>query len=803
MKLIALEVKNYRVLKRVSLRFPDAVIGIHGPNGAGKSSLVESIAWALYGTPAARTGRDEVKSGFASPSDNCEVALTFNVRGEDYRVERRLIGKTDRAEVKLFRSERSESVGVTDTEAAISQLIGLDWLGFRTSFLARQAELSAFTDVVASKRREHLTRMLGIERLDSAIKNVRTDSRTAEEKAAVVGRQLSDRNLLLADIESLGLKIADAKSEANISKSALAEADKKLAESTAYYSSMVAKHARFKELSAMKQGAIEKRDTLAKRLEGLRRESADLVRLSERARILESETAGLEKSRLELAELRNLKERAVLVDSLKKRRGQLVEEVEKKQVRLGAIEVGLLKSKEMLATLPTGLPEMIADKEKRLAAMRDDLSGIRARKTQAEKEAAKLSEKLGSIESLGPGSECDRCRRPLGDDFATIRAHFENDLLIVKADIGKLSAEESTLTTRGTEEKRSLETLTAQMEEARTLDAKALSLEKERTQISEDMITVSGQLAGIEKELAGAGEAVFDENRCAALEFSVKKMEAGKSELDILRGQLGRSVEVERQTEDISNEAEEAIHVVSRFETELAGLNFDEQLFLAAEVNRNEAAKEREEALARSTSADSHIRVMEMDMKGKEEAIARLVRLAQEREQFLDEQHYLQKLSSIFGDFREGLIAQIRPTLAELSSGLYAEVTNGKYALIELDDDYEMRIMDASQFYGIRRFSGGEKDLANLCLRLAISLSISMSAGLERGFIILDEVFGSQDSDRKELILKAMVNLRERFPQIFLITHTEEIKNRVEQLIEVRPTAMGYSEIAVNGVVAV
>ena len=106
--------------------------------------------------------------------------------------------------------------------------------------------------------------------------------------------------------------------------------------------------------------------------------------------------------------------------------------------------------------------------------------------------------------------------------------------------------------------------------------------------------------------------------------------------------------------------------------------------------------------------------------------------------------------------------------------------------------------MDDGQFYGVDRFSGGEKDLANLCLRLAISVTLTESAGLNRSFVILDEVFGSQDNERKNLILNGLAKLKDRFPQILLITHIDDIKDGVEQIIDVKPTGLGWSEIVVN-----
>jgi len=70
---------------------------------------------------------------------------------------------------------------------------------------------------------------------------------------------------------------------------------------------------------------------------------------------------------------------------------------------------------------------------------------------------------------------------------------------------------------------------------------------------------------------------------------------------------------------------------------------------------------------------------------------------------------------------------------------------------------------------------------------------------MEQSFVILDEVFGSQDASRRELIFKSLANLKERFPQILLVTHLEELKNRVEALIELVPQPGGWSEVRVNG----
>lgn len=75
---------------------------------------------------------------------------------------------------------------------------------------------------------------------------------------------------------------------------------------------------------------------------------------------------------------------------------------------------------------------------------------------------------------------------------------------------------------------------------------------------------------------------------------------------------------------------------------------------------------------------------------------------------------------------------------------------------------------------------------------------ISESSQVGFSFIILDEIFGSQDALRKENILNALARLKNRFRQIFLITHIDDIKDSVENLIYVTENEDGTSDLVLQ-----
>ena len=83
-----LRLRNYRSIRNLNLDFPESgLLGIVGDNGAGKSSILESIAWALYGSQAIR-GKAE---GLTTVGEKgCKVILEFDQGGNSYVLTRSL-----------------------------------------------------------------------------------------------------------------------------------------------------------------------------------------------------------------------------------------------------------------------------------------------------------------------------------------------------------------------------------------------------------------------------------------------------------------------------------------------------------------------------------------------------------------------------------------------------------------------------------------------------------------------------------------------------------------------------------------
>jgi exonuclease SbcC len=102
--------------------------------------------------------------------------------------------------------------------------------------------------------------------------------------------------------------------------------------------------------------------------------------------------------------------------------------------------------------------------------------------------------------------------------------------------------------------------------------------------------------------------------------------------------------------------------------------------------------------------------------------------------------------------------------------------------VITLDEDYNIFVNSNESDEDIDFYSGGEVDLINVALRLAISKLISNDIKM----IALDEIFKFQDRIRKQDIMDAIKTLSgDVFDQIFIITHDDFIKQNCDNLIEI------------------
>lgn len=149
--------------------------------------------------------------------------------------------------------------------------------------------------------------------------------------------------------------------------------------------------------------------------------------------------------------------------------------------------------------------------------------------------------------------------------------------------------------------------------------------------------------------------------------------------------------------------------------------------------------------------------------------------------------------AQLLTEFRSYQSQRAWPHLEQGASAILSAATDGRYADVRLSDDFKIVVVDRGIEHELSRFSGGEQDVTNLCLRLAIAEWVARERGAEIDFVVLDEVFGSQDDERRQLLLSELRALGNRFQQLLVITHLADIADLCEHQIEVRLEEPGRS----------
>ena len=97
MKLRSLTMRYFRQHSETSVQFPDGLVGIIGSNGSGKTTILEAIAFALFGSKALRGKVEDVrtrtapfKSGRGKKDQEVRVELAIELEGIVFKIERSL-----------------------------------------------------------------------------------------------------------------------------------------------------------------------------------------------------------------------------------------------------------------------------------------------------------------------------------------------------------------------------------------------------------------------------------------------------------------------------------------------------------------------------------------------------------------------------------------------------------------------------------------------------------------------------------------------------------------------------------------
>ncbi|HEV7703737.1 MAG TPA: SMC family ATPase, partial [Gemmatimonadaceae bacterium] len=210
MRLNSVALTNFRQHADTRIDFDSGLTGVIGANGSGKTTILEAIAWAIYGTAAARGTRESIRHNRAGARATVRVELDFDLGGHRYRVVRGLTS----AELYLDGGLSPIASSISGVTELLTRRLGMTREEFFNTYFTGQKELSVMAAMGPSERAQFLSHVLGYERLRSAQQLERAKKNTLVAQiggirqgmpdAEIVEQQLSDseRRLVVARQQS-------------------------------------------------------------------------------------------------------------------------------------------------------------------------------------------------------------------------------------------------------------------------------------------------------------------------------------------------------------------------------------------------------------------------------------------------------------------------------------------------------------------------------------------------------------------------------------------------------------------------
>ena len=818
---------------------------ISGHNGAGKSSLLDAITWSLFGEAR---GKSSDVINIHADVKAAEVALTFSYEGNTYRVQRTLPrNKSTILEFQIRNNEEWRPLTektTRDTQARIEQTLRLDYETFVNASFFLQGKADQFTQQNATKRKDVLSNILGLEiwekykdRAAEKRKHIEREVDEIEGRIAEIDAELAEeatRTARLAELETALKQLTSART-----------AQESILENIRKNAALLNEQ---RKLTSTLQAGLERTraalTSLESRLAAKQADRASYADLVNRSKEIESAYKEWQKLRKELEEWDKT---ALEVHEHEKERAPLLEKVAAEKARLEEERRSLAAEEEEVSNQLSVISDLSGDIEKATKslhateekiAQRSELENERnaGRERQAalkgENETLKaemnqLKERIETLKSAD-GATCPLCGQELskehrkstlkqleedgkqkGDQYRANQketADLAQQVAGYEAQITKLASAENERIRYASEMSQLTERLETLQSHAREWETTGRKRLKEVEKILDSGKYAAGeqkQLAKLDKELTKLGYNVSAHDEARQREIDLRSVEEEYSNLKSAK-EVSKQIagEIENIEEERRKRKEEVEEQQRQYDAAMSALAEAESQSPNLDIAERELYKLREEENKART-----------ELGGAQQRVDILKTLRVRKTDFAKEREELQKrivqhktLERAFG--KDGvpalLIEQALPQIESKANDLLDRLSDGQMSMRfitqaeykdkrreDLKETLDIQISDSAGVRDYEMYSGGEAFRVNFAIRLALSEILAQRKGARLQTLVVDEGFGSQDVQGRQRLIEAINLVKSDFAKILVITHLDELKDAFPTRIEVEKTERG------------
>jgi DNA repair protein SbcC/Rad50 len=786
-RLYKMVLHNFRQYgKQTVIKYPlEGLIGILGPNGGGKSTLFNAIGWCFYGKMK-DVNKDLILNDSANAKEDCFVELFFNKDGVKYHVKRDL-KKTNECFIKTA-DGTPYAIGASNlTDYIEENLFKMDYNAFCACYYAEQNDFDNLVKLTPAKRVQTISKLLRIDDIDKAADTTRKEYRGIKVEVDESRKHLRNEQ----DLKESRNKIKqEVKAQEKIIKKMNTDI---MTLDNEYKNELVRKsegekdYQKYKELQNIIINTSDKIETLYKRsLEPNNKEFKQLSELKKRYDEIEKYKKVfhvLKKQKEDMVNARgDFREKISLQKELANTSAELKKYTEEHQKLTDEIKP-ILK-----------IEQLVSEKEKEIVNAQSELSTLLSNhqedafimesKKEKIKELKELNEKF---DVMGTDSPCPTCERPLGEHYEEKKNHIKEEVNSIINQVSEVQKKQAQLGSLIKEKQNILKLNSEELNRMRNELMRKNSLNERIAFINNEMDTRNSKKIDLSISFEKLKDIDFDEEKFKDISMKLEKANKLYEEILRIENLIQKLPSLEETLEEIRAEIETQKTYKSKVEKEFAELNFDELQYSKIDKKVNKLQEFLSLKKEEKTKNEYNVKILKKDIDLVEEKMAENKKMLLSIKEKEKEMVILGKLDVAFKQYKSDILSKLAPTLSDIMSEDIEAMTNGKYNQIELDDDYNIFIYRKDKKRPLSFFSGGEKKLAALCQRLAISgLLVNQTGQADFDLLAMDEVFGAMDNERQDNVVDMLRNLNQKFPQILIVTHSENVKELFDYVIEIK-----------------
>jgi len=289
------------------------------------------------------------------------------------------------------------------------------------------------------------------------------------------------------------------------------------------------------------------------------------------------------------------------------------------------------------------------------------------------------------------------------------------------------------------------------------------------------------------------------------LGFNLPEYEAlFKEKIDLSRSQdeaheimmkLAAEAEIRGKRDDIAQAILDLEKDIVKAKDEISSIGYDGNAHQKSRIDLSECKKNLEDFRPQLSRKGIELGVLNGDLERLKGEERKKKEYERERAESINNLEMLDIVKELLDGFLDQLLIRIRKNIED-SAGEILEEISGRYNRVKIDDEFNICVEDGGRFYPTDRYSGGEIDMIAVSVRIAISEYLMLH---ERGdiggysFLILDEIFGSQDLMHRDNMINTLRRLDSRFPQVIVISHIGDVQGQFDNIINVIENESGDS----------